>query len=320
MLHHDAHDEFLSTAAGAMQGGRGADALVALGWWELLASLDDPDARAAVLAAFRAQGRELADTAALGGLLAQPFAGPAGFEPGTVVAAIARTSPRRGRVWIVVGDPAGRGLLFDEPGRGAVVLDAAEVGLQAVEIPGRCSLAEATVDMGGHRPVVDDATARPLRSAGTRLARLAASLEILGAAERAVELAVAHAADREQFGRPIGTFQAVRHLLAWARTDCVAVEGVLDMALSAADPAARIDEVAKAIAGRNGRRACERSLQVLGAIGFTLEHDHHHHHSRVLALDSLLGSSAELAHGLGSWLRHAATRPGYAASAILSGA
>ena len=161
MLHHDAHDEFLSTAAGAMQGGRGADALVALGWWELLASLDDPDARAAVLAAFRAQGRELADTAALGGLLAQPFAGPAGFEPGTVVAAIARTSPRRGRVWIVVGDPAGRGLLFDEPGRGAVVLDAAEVGLQAVEIPGRCSLAEATVDMGGHRPVVDDATRVP---------------------------------------------------------------------------------------------------------------------------------------------------------------
>ena len=65
----------------------------------------------------------------------------------------------------------------------------------------------------------------------------------------------------------------------------------------------------KALAGRNGRRACERSLQVLGGIGFTAEHEHHHHHSRVLALDALLGSSAELTHDLGAWLRTSG-RPG----------
>ena len=72
-------------------------------------------------------------------------------------------------------------------------------------------------------------------------------------------------------------------------------------------PPERYGEVVKALAGRNGRRACERSLQVLGGIGFTAEHAHHHHHSRVLLLDSLLGTSAELSHDLGAWLRTTGT-------------
>jgi alkylation response protein AidB-like acyl-CoA dehydrogenase len=76
--------------------------------------------------------------------------------------------------------------------------------------------------------------------------------------------------------------------------------------------------VAKAIAGRNGRKACERSLQVLGGIGFTTEHEHHHVHSRVLALDVLLGRSSALTHDLGRWLRTEQTDPRFA-SAILHG-
>ena len=76
------------------------------------------------------------------------------------------------------------------------------------------------------------------------------------------------------------------------------------MALDASAPP-RYGEVAKALAGRNGRKACERSLQVLGGIGFTTEHEHHHHHSRVLALDALLGTSAGLTRQLGAWLRTA---------------
>jgi len=102
----------------------------------------------------------------------------------------------------------------------------------------------------------------------------------------------------------------VRHLLAWARTDCGAV---LELSRQAAllDTAAppRLDEIAKALAGRNGRRVCERALQVLGGIGFTAEQGHHHFHSRVLALDAVLGSSAELVRGLGAWLRESRTDP-----------
>jgi alkylation response protein AidB-like acyl-CoA dehydrogenase len=141
---------------------------------------------------------------------------------------------------------------------------------------------------------------------------------MLGAAETAVALAVEHAAEREQFGRPIGAFQAVRHLLAWATTDCTAIEAVTGQALRLLDdPPPRLDEVVKALAGRNGRRACERSLQVLGGIGFTAEHDHHHHHSRVLQLDSLLGTSAELTRSLGAWLRSGG-EPGFPSAFLLA--
>lgn len=75
----------------------------------------------------------------------------------------------------------------------------------------------------------------------------------------------------------------------------------------------------KALAGRNGRRACERALQVLGGIGFTAEHGHHHLHSRVLALDALLGTSAQLTDGLGARVRGAGTNPGFTAAVLLAG-
>ena len=74
--------------------------------------------------------------------------------------------------------------------------------------------------------------------------------------------------------------------------------------------------VAKALAGRNGRRTCERAQQVLGGIGFTAEHDHHHFHSRVLALDGLLGASAALTRQLGAELRSNGD-PGFAAAVLI---
>jgi alkylation response protein AidB-like acyl-CoA dehydrogenase len=86
--------------------------------------------------------------------------------------------------------------------------------------------------------------------------------------------------------------------------------------LDAAAPV-QFDAVIKALAGRNGRRACERALQVLGAIGFTSDHDHHHHHSRVLALDALLGSANQLTPGLGRWLRTTGRDPGFAEAVLV---
>jgi len=150
---------------------------------------------------------------------------------------------------------------------------------------------------------------------------VAAASEILGAAEAAVALATEHATNRVQFGQPIGTFQAVRHLLAWATTDTTAIDAVVrEGALLLDAPPPHYGEVVKALAGRNGRRACERALQVLGGIGFTAEHGHHHHHSRVLALDSLLGSSAALTHALGTWLRTSGDDPRFAAAVLVPSA
>jgi alkylation response protein AidB-like acyl-CoA dehydrogenase len=127
---------------------------------------------------------------------------------------------------------------------------------------------------------------------------------MLGAARAAVDLAVEHARNREQFGHAIGSFQAVQHMLAWAATDCEALSasaehGLLFQSIHSDD----IGIVVKALAGRNAMSACERSLQVLGAIGFTAEHDHHHFHSRVLALDALLGTRAQLTREIGALWR-----------------
>jgi hypothetical protein len=312
-------DELLAGARRALRAGDGPVALDALGWWDLLADLDDEEHRTAACALFRAQGRELATTPALGGLVAQPYLDVVGGEPGSLVAAVPRHSARRGTVHVLVGGTGGRPILVDRPGRGTWVVDADAVTLRPIAVPGRLELHEVELDPGARAPTITDDAARGARERATWLGRVAVALEMLGAAEATVDLALQHAGDREQFAQPIGRFQAVRHLLAWASTDCVALDGATREAVRldrSAPP--RFADVVKALAGRNGRRICERSLQVLGAIGFTAEHEHHHAHGRVLALDALLGTSAQLTHELGSWLRTGGD-PGYPAAILGTG-
>jgi hypothetical protein len=287
-----------------------------LGWWDLLPHLDDPEARAAAFATLRAQGRALASSTALGCLVAQPFLAGTDIEPGSVVAALPRRSTQHGKVWLVIGDVRGRQVLLDQPGLGARLLDADAVDLRPVVVPGRLEVHELVCDPAAGQTLQAEEVAATLRARSTYAGRVAAAEELVGAAEVAVQLAVDYSSDREQFGQPIGKFQAVRHLLSWAKTDVVAVDSLIRKALLLFDdPPLNFDQVVKALAGRNGRRACERALQVLGGIGFTAEHEHHHHHSRVLLLDSVLGSSADLSHDLGAWVR-SGTDPEFAASVI----
>ena len=228
-----------------------------------------------------------------------------------------RRSPRHGTVLVLVGDTGGRRLLVDRPGEGAAIVDAGHAALRPIDVPGGLVLHEVELDPAEWEASIGEADASVARRRSTYLGRIAVSLEILGAAESAVEMSVQYAGDRRQFGSPIGTFQAIRHLLAWARTDLVAVEHVVAEAVRLDDAAPPMyDEVVKALAGRNGRRACERALQVLGGIGFTAEHDHHRFHSRVLAMDALLGTSAELTHDLGRWLRTTGADPGFPAAVL----
>jgi Acyl-CoA dehydrogenase, C-terminal domain len=311
-------DEFLAVAIAALRASDGAHALDSLGWWELLSGLGDGETRRAVFAFFRAQGRALSSSPALGGLLAQPFLEGASIAPGSLVATVVRHSPRRGPVRVVVGDVGGMQLLVDRPGHGAWVVDCDQVDLRRVDVAGRLVLHEVGLELSQWETTIRERDAREARDRSTQLGRLAVAQEILGAAEAAVEMAIEYAGNREQFGQRIGKFQAVRHLLAWARTDCVALEAVIADAvrLDGGTPE-RYDQVVKALAGRNGRRACERALQVLGGIGFTAELDHHHFHSRVLMLDALLGTSADLTRDLGGWLRSVGTDLRYPATSLL---
>jgi alkylation response protein AidB-like acyl-CoA dehydrogenase len=108
---------------------------------------------------------------------------------------------------------------------------------------------------------------------------VATSMETLGGSATVLDLAVEHAKERVQFGKPIGSFQAVKHRLADVLVD---VEGMRSTAyhaawaISAGDPEASVAaSTAKAWCADAGRRVMASGLQVHGGIGFTWEHDLH---------------------------------------------
>jgi alkylation response protein AidB-like acyl-CoA dehydrogenase len=105
------------------------------------------------------------------------------------------------------------------------------------------------------------------------------SAEMLGTADRVLSMSVSYAKDRVQFGKPIGSFQAVKHMLADALVD---VEGMRSTAYYAAwctaagDPDGSMSaSMAKAWCSDASRRVMATGLQVHGGIGFTWEHDMH---------------------------------------------
>lgn len=127
--------------------------------------------------------------------------------------------------------------------------------------------------------------------------RVALAHQIAGACRSMLALARTHALEREQFGRPIARFQAVRHRLAEALVAIESLEAVAAAAGEHADPTTAA--LAKATAGRTARSVSAHCQQVLAGIGFTTEHAFHRPAKRALALEGLLGSADELATQLG---------------------
>lgn len=134
-------------------------------------------------------------------------------------------------------------------------------------------------------------------SAAVARGRRALAHQIEGACRAMLDLARTHALTRQQFGRPIARFQAVRHRLA---ESLVAVEA-LASALGAArdEPCAETAALAKAIAGRSAATVVAHCQQVLAGVGFTTEHPFHRFAKRTMVLDGLLGSADRIAADLG---------------------
>jgi alkylation response protein AidB-like acyl-CoA dehydrogenase len=130
-----------------------------------------------------------------------------------------------------------------------------------------------------------------------RLRLLAAlAVEAVGVAQKALELGVAYVSDREQFGKKIGTYQAVSHPLA---DTYVETELARSLAYWAAWCVSVDDEqapvavaAAKAQAAETAVAACERSIQVHGGIGFTWEHILHRYYKRAQWIDAFGGHAA----------------------------
>jgi alkylation response protein AidB-like acyl-CoA dehydrogenase len=128
--------------------------------------------------------------------------------------------------------------------------------------------------------------------------RAAAAAEALGVAQRALDLGVEHATTRVQFGKPIGTYQAVSHPLAQSYTDVELARSLVYWAAwCVAEDDARAPlaaAAAKAFATEAAVAACERSIQAHGGIGFTWEHPLHRFYKRALWLEGFGSRPAEL--------------------------
>jgi alkylation response protein AidB-like acyl-CoA dehydrogenase len=142
-------------------------------------------------------------------------------------------------------------------------------------------------------------------------AYVALAAEMLGAARWLLEATLAYAASREQFGRPIGAFQAIQHKLAnmaLARERAWSAVYYAAMAIDSGDPDRhRAAHVAKAAAGAAATLTAKDGIQVHGGIGYTWEHDLHLFIRRAYASEHLLGTSGWHHDRLGELLVQPAT-------------
>ena len=126
---------------------------------------------------------------------------------------------------------------------------------------------------------------------------VAVAAELVGVGQRAMEMAVEYAKEREQFERPIGAYQGVSHACAKMLYDIEEARSLTYSAAWAADaepeslPAAAA--MAKARASEAAWDVCKASIQVHGGIGFTWEHDLHFLLKRARADGELFGTAAQ---------------------------
>jgi alkylation response protein AidB-like acyl-CoA dehydrogenase len=157
------------------------------------------------------------------------------------------------------------------------------------------------------RVVLDDAPADVLDVAAHRVGDVAATVlaaEAAGLARWTLRTAAEYAKVREQFGKPIGSFQAIKHMCAemLLRSEQISV-AASDAAAAVANPDDRQLSIAGAVAAATAIEAAKANakdcIQVLGGIGITFEHDAHLYLRRAYGISQFLG-------GPSRWLRRVA--------------
>ena len=225
-----------------------------------------------------------------------------GLTDGTVTAGIGLQSEVRAKDGVADGDAGivlGAGLadlLVVAAGDDVLLLDRARDGV-SVDVPGNLDPTRRSgrVRLQGVSVTTDDILAGARLSALAR-ARTLLAAEAVGGSSDCVEAAVAYAKVRQQFGRTIATFQAVKHHCA---NMLVAAESATAAVWDASRAAAEDEEqfrlvaaAAAALAFPAYTRNAELNIQVHGGIGFTWEHDAHLHLRRALVTAALFGGDA----------------------------
>jgi alkylation response protein AidB-like acyl-CoA dehydrogenase len=293
-------------------------AIVASGWRELRTATDDgaPWASGVEVALVAEElGRGLADAPFLGPTLAAELRRLAGAAPAASPETVALAPDLSVVGCRPEGTPAGGCVAVDARGATSALMLVPAAGghtLGQVALPDRAArvdLTRATVALDPAAAVVAvPDQAQPITDDGetrwTALGLALTSADLVGTMRGAVQLAADYAKERRQYGKAIGSFQAVQHLLADA---FVATEGARSAALHAAwavdalpaGDALAAAAVAKAYSARAARTVCETAIQVHGGIGNTWECLAHVHLRRaLLSSDVLGGTGANLARVL----------------------
>jgi alkylation response protein AidB-like acyl-CoA dehydrogenase len=199
--------------------------------------------------------------------------------------------------------------LADGIGVLAVGCGADGVGIRPVDLVDRTRRV-ATVEFSGAGAVRLDAGAGTAAGVAAALQRGTVSLaaEMVGGAQRCLELTVDYLKARHQFGRPIGSFQALKHRCADLAVAVDAAREAVHLAVDVIDSTpgdgALVAGAAKVAASDAFLLAANEMIQLHGGIGFTWEHDAHLYYKRALSSAQLLGTPdahrARLAEGLGA--------------------
>ena len=212
-----------------------------------------------------------------------------GIASGTARGTAGEAVQGNGNVAPLVPDAEGAEaiVLFDSAG--AVLLaDGGAAGIEPVETID-ATRSYARVDASGGEPLPGDAAA-----ARDRIAVIVAA-ELVGLAQRGLDMSVAYAKDRKQFERPIGAYQGVSHACARMLYDVEEARSLTYYAAWAADAEPESLPLAAAMAKARANDAAwdviKAAIQVHGGIGFTWEHDLHFLLKRARASGQLFGSA-----------------------------
>jgi alkylation response protein AidB-like acyl-CoA dehydrogenase len=207
--------------------------------------------------------------------------------------------------WLIVhavleGQPALFALRGDSPGLTRTLRPTLDATRQ------QASLTFAEVQLTDAALLARGATAEHSLRHALALARIALAAEQVGGAQRCLDMAVEYAGTRKQFGRVIGSFQAIKHICA---DMMVHVETARSCAYYAAASAQQespdlqdIAALAKVTCSEAFFFCAAQNIQVHGGIGFTWEHDAHLYFRRARSSASLLGSPNEHRESLASKL------------------
>lgn len=293
-------------------GGSLAARLDELGWDEVVAD----DSSTALRALFEIKGDTLSSADALGPRLATVLAGstrdtrlssatvalPSPFGPSRcdegagslIIDTMTLSAVAAGATVVVPVGPAPRlAIVVVGTGLTSTPLGGTDESFGAHHLTG--TVAAASVEW------IDDDRAATAWNDVVSHGRWLVACELVGIGRHVIAAAARYTGERVQYGRPIGTFQALQHRVASAHSMVVGAGHLAAEAGNAGDDWSSL--VAKAMAGRAAEFACTQAQQCYGAIGYTWEHEFHRYLRRTYVLDRLLGDWRSLEHEIGMRLQ-----------------